>query len=357
VRRGDPKDLIRLMPAEGWRVRVRIVGAGVAGLTAAYEFAKRGAEVELVEREEGPGRGCSWYAGGMVAPWCELESAEPLVARLGIEALAFWTRTVPVAETRGSMVVATARDQTELRLFARRAEEFEEIGANRIAELEPDLAGRFSRALLFPKEAHLDPRVALEMTTRRLASMANVRLRFGLAMADAEGEPEWTIDCRGFFAREELAGLRGVKGEMLILQSREVGFTRPIRLLHPRHPVYVVPRQDNRFMLGATQIESEERARVTARSIVELVNAAYAIHPAFAEAEIAETGSDLRPAFHDNLPRVIVRDRTIHINGLFRHGFLLAPALARRAAEFVFEGKTASEVMRDTLPQIVACAN
>ncbi len=332
-------------------MRVRIVGAGVAGLTAAYEFARRGAEVEVVEREADPGRGCSWYAGGMVAPWCELESAEPLVARLGMEALVYWTRTVPVAETRGSLVVATPRDQTELLLFARRTDEFEEIGGNRIAELEPDLAGRFARALFFPKEAHLDPRFALETITRRLMGMANVRLRFGLDMADAEGEPDWAIDCRGFAARDRLKGLRGVKGEMLVLKTQDIALSRPIRLLHPRHPVYVVPRVDDNFMLGATQIENEERARVTARSIVELANSAYAIHPAFAEAEIAEMGSDLRPTFYDNLPRVIIEGRTIFINGLFRHGFLLAPSLARQAADFVFGGAVAPEVMRSATPE------
>src|SRR5487761_1972115 len=112
-------------------MRVRIVGAGIAGLTAADEFARRGAEVEIIEREEAPGRGCSWYAGGMVAPWCELESAEPLVARLGMEALVYWTRTIPVAQTRGSLVVARPRDGGELKLSPRRTQEFEEIGANR----------------------------------------------------------------------------------------------------------------------------------------------------------------------------------------------------------------------------------
>ncbi|WP_298351255.1 FAD-dependent oxidoreductase [Rhodoblastus sp.] len=327
-------------------MRIRVVGAGVAGLTVAYELASRGAEVELIEREEGPGRGCSWYAGGMVAPWCELESAEPLVCQLGVEALDFWTRRIPVAQTRGSLVVATPRDLPELRLFARRAQEFEEIGGNRIAELEPDLAGRFSRALFFPKEAHLDPRAALETTTRRLAAMANVRLRFGLDAAQAEGEPDWTIDCTGYAAKLELPGLRGVKGEMMILAAPDLNFSRPIRLLHPRHPVYVVPREDKSYMLGATQIENEERARVTARSIVELVNSAYAVHPAFGEAEILETGSDLRPAFFDNLPRIIVRERKIFVNGLFRHGFLLAPALARQCADFIFVGALAPEVMR-----------
>ncbi len=336
-------------------MRARIIGAGVAGLTVAYELASRGVEVELVEREDGPGRGCSWYAGGMIAPWCELESAEPLVCRLGVEALNFWTRRIPVAQTRGSLVVATPRDLAELRIFARRAEAFEEIGSNRIAELEPDLAGRFSQALFFPREAHLDPRIALETTACRLASMSNVRLRFGTEAEEINGDLDWTIDCTGYSAKAKLPGLRGVKGEMMVLTAPDLNFSRPIRLLHPRHPVYVVPREANRYMLGATQIENEERARVTARSVVELINSAYAVHPAFAEAEISETGSDLRPTFSDNLPRIVVQGRTIFVNGLFRHGFLLAPSLARQTADFICKGIAAPDTMRDfDAPQLAA---
>jgi glycine oxidase len=90
-------------------------------------------------------------------------------------------------------------------------------------------------------------------------------------------------------------------------------------------------------MLGATQLESDDRRR-SVRSVLELLSAAYALHPAFGEAELLEIGVDARPAFPDNLPRLVRRGETIHVNGLFRHGFLLAPALARMAAEAVCDG-------------------
>lgn len=61
---------------------------------------------------------------------------------------------------------------------------------------------------------------------------------------------------------------------------------------------------------------------------MELLNAAYAIHPAFAEARLVETGTGVRPAFADNLPRAVRRESTITVNGLYRHGFLLSPAMA-----------------------------
>jgi glycine oxidase len=323
---------------------VRVIGAGIAGLTAAYELARRGAAVELIERREAPGRGCSFYAGGMLAPWCEGESAEPLVVRLGQEALTYWTQTVQVARREGSLVVAPPRDKPELARFARRTTAHEAIESDSIAALEPDLAGRFDRALFFSQEAHLDPRAAMAELTRRLSAMPNVTLSFGGETATSS-PADRTLDCRGLAARDALPNLRGVKGEMLVLETHEIALSRPVRLLHPRWPIYVVPRGGGRFMLGATMIESERAGHVTARSAMELLNAAYALHPAFAEAEIIEFGSDLRPAFPDNLPRIRKDGRRLYINGLFRHGFLLAPALARMAAEIVFDDAFFPEVM------------
>jgi len=97
-------------------------------------------------------------------------------------------------------------------------------------------------------------------------------------------------------------------------------------------------------MIGATTIESDEPTKITARSMLELLGAAYALHPAFGEAEILEIGTGVRPAFPDNLPRVCRIGATIYVNGLYRHGFLLAPALARRAAELALGGDP-SEVL------------
>jgi len=140
-----------------------------------------------------------------------------------------------------------------------------------------------------------------------------------------------------------LPGLRGVRGEMLVLRAPDIHLSRPVRLLHPRHPLYIVPRGDGMFMLGATQVESADRRGVSARAVLELLSAAYALDARFAEAEVLETGADLRPAFTDNVPRVVVRARAsnhpvLHLNGLFRHGYLMAPALARQATDYLTKG-------------------
>ncbi|MGH6798449.1 MAG: FAD-dependent oxidoreductase, partial [Roseiarcus sp.] len=247
---------------------VKIVGAGVAGLTSAYEFARAGCRVDVVEKRSGPGLGCSYLAGGMIAPWCEAESAEPLVVNLGIESLRYWTETVPVAAVHGSLVLAPARDRPELTRFARRTHEFERIDGAAIAALEPDLAGRFDEALYFPREAHLDPRAATAALAARLGAMDNVALSYGVDADPRENNADWIVDCRGFDARKAFPDLRGVKGEMLVLHTNDVRLARPIRLIHPRNPVYIVPRGDGRFMIGATMIENEEAGRITARSML-----------------------------------------------------------------------------------------
>ena len=312
---------------------VAVIGAGVAGLTVATVLAERGAEVSVVDRSPGLGPDqCSWYAGGMLAPWCERENAEPEVVALGQEAADFWAARVPGVVRRGSLVIAPARDSGELRRFSRRTENYDWLDKDGIDELEPELEGRFARALFFREEAHLDPRLALRALVERLGE-AGVEVNYGEETAP---EAEWTVDCRGLAAADMLPELRGVKGEMLYVRSEDVSLTRTIRLVHPRIPIYLVPRGDGMYMLGATTIENDERKRITARSVVELLSAVYALHPAFGEAEVVEIGTDARPAFPDNLPRLVRDGRRLHVNGLYRHGFLLAPAMAARAADVVF---------------------
>jgi glycine oxidase len=328
-------------------MHVTVIGAGVAGLACAVELAERGATVEVVERGEKLGSsGCSWYAGGMLAPWCELESAEPLVARLGSESIAWWRERFPGTVMNGSLVIAHGRDAAELAQFGRRTQRFEWLDGEAIAALEPDLGGRFDKALYFREEGHLDPRIALAALASRLAELA-VPIRFGVTASATQSNERCVIDCTGLEARGVLKGLRGVKGEMLLLRLRDISLSRPVRVLHPRIPLYIVPRADGLFMVGATMIESDQPSRITARAMLELLSAAYALHPAFGEAEIVEIGTGVRPAFPDNLPRLTWHGGTLYVNGLFRHGFLLAPSLARMAAEIVLEDRYFPEVQHE----------
>jgi len=317
---------------------VTVVGAGVVGLTIATELAERGVPLRLFDAGGEPGpHACSWWAGGMLAPFCERESAEEAVVRLGQEAADWWDRHTTSVIRQGSLVVALTRERRELDRFARRTSNHRRLGPAEIAALEPALERRISDALFFEAEAHLDPRTALSALVEGLARRGIEIERRHFEVTAAERD-RLIVDCRGLAAADTLRDLRGVKGEMLLLRSQEVSLSRPLRLLHPRHPLYIVPRGQGVFMLGATQIESGERRRVTARSLLELLSAAYALHPAFGEAEVLEMGADARPAFPDNLPRIRRRGNLLYVNGLFRHGFLLAPALARQLADWITKG-------------------
>lgn len=323
---------------------VTIVGAGVLGLWQAFELARRGFPVTVREAATADHAGASSrYAGAMLAPYCEAEAAEPIVEQLGLAAIERWIAAYPGVSRSGTLVVAAARDHGELSRFARMTRGHHTIDEPALRALEPDLADRFARGLYYPAEAHLAPRPALAFLAGEIERLGG-EIRYGapvaepLHMAAAAGEA--VIDCRGLAARGALPTLRGVRGEMAIVHAPDVSLGRPVRLLHPRFSLYVVPWGERRYMIGATVIESEDTSPVTVRSALELLGTAFALHPGFAEAAVIELGAGIRPAFPDNVPRVVADGRVIRVNGAYRHGFLLAPALAEAVADHLEHGRT-----------------
>ena len=323
---------------------VSIIGAGIAGAWQALLFAQAGHAVTLHERSDAAMiSATSHWAGGMLAPWCEAEASEPLISRLGIRSLDLWREHFPKTPFNGSLVVAHARDRADFERFSKLTTGHKRLDARGVGELEPSLEGRFRDGLFYSDEGHVEPRRVLpELHARIQAAGGTIKFNSEANAGDLDGI---VIDCRGLAAREAQPELRGVKGEMIIVETPEVELSRPVRLIHPRWPLYVIPRGDGRFMLGATSIEAEDLG-VSVRSALELLGAAYAVHPAFAEARIVEFGSGLRPAFPDNLPRIAVDQNKIAVNGLYRHGFLLAPALAELTLGYVQRGVIDNEVMQ-----------
>ena len=324
---------------------VAVIGAGICGTWTALLLAEAGHAVTLHERG-GPDleSGTSRWAGGMLAPDCESDGAEPIVVRLGRRSLDLWRRHLPDIPVNGSLVVAHPRDRGEIERFGRQTGGHRAAGADEIAALEPALAGRFRSGLFFPAEGHVEPRRVLPALREKLAR-AGAAIRFGSTI-DPAAQDGVSVDCRGIAARDAAPDLRGVKGETVLIETAEVSLSRPVRLMHPRWPIYVIPREENRFLIGATSLESEDASGVSVRSALELMTAAYTLHPAFGEARIVEIGTALRPAFPDNAPRIEVRGDHLSVNGLYRHGFLMAPALAEIVAGFLTDGTRDNEVMR-----------
>jgi glycine oxidase len=334
----------RLSVASQSESPVSVIGAGIAGAWQALLFAQAGHAVTLHERSDTDMTlSTSHWAGGMLAPWCEAEASEPVIVRLGIRSLDLWREHFPQTPFNGSLVVAHARDRADFERFAKLTSGHRRLDARGVSEIEPSLEGRFRDGLFYADEGHVEPRRVLPQLHARLAAAG------GTIKFNSEPDPQdiggIVIDCRGLAARDTQPDLRGVKGEMIIVETSEVELSRPVRLIHPRWPLYVIPRGDGRFMLGATSIEAEDTG-VSVRTALELLGAAYAVHPAFGEARIVEFGSGLRPAYPDNLPRIAVHNQKIAVNGLYRHGFLLAPALAELTLGYVERGVIDNEVMQ-----------
>ncbi|MCB1442213.1 MAG: FAD-dependent oxidoreductase [Methyloceanibacter sp.] len=327
--------------------KIAIRGAGVAGLWQALTLARRGHRVILAERSEDPfADACSPYAGAMLAPRCEEESAEPIIRELGLRGIEIWKAVYPDLSAAGSLVVAPARDRKLLDRFERMTQGGARLGADQLEELEPSLVPRFGTALFYADEAHLNPGAALSFL---LNEVRNAGVVVQLGVGDIPAGADFVIDCRGLAAQDMLPTLRGVRGERIVVRAPEIAIERPVRLLHPRFPLYLVPWGEddtgaNQFMIGATSIEREDDGPVTLRSALELLSAAYVLDPAFGEAEILSLGASVRPAFPDNRPRIIESSGYIYVNGLYRHGFLLAPVMAEQVAHYLETGVTHPEV-------------
>ena len=341
---------------------IAIIGAGLVGRLLALKMAKHGWQVHLYDRDDKRGkRSCAFAGAGMLAPYCELENSELIISELGTFSLSLWPKIIASLKQKvffnkmGSLVVAHPNDHEELAHLKQKIcsklsdfQQLQDVRHSEIAKLESEISRQFHNGLFFPNEGQIDNRALLKSLTVALEEQ-NIEWTCNQSIDKVDAHKIYTpqknltfdyvIDCRGLGAQKNIRQLRGVRGELLIVSAPEVNLKRPIRLVHPRYPLYIVPRENHIFVIGATSIESEDFSPISVRSVLELLSAAYTLHPAFAEARILETVVQCRPALPDNLPKIYHKPGLLRINGLYRHGFLITPALVAFAHLFLEEGK------------------
>ncbi len=315
---------------------INVVGAGIFGLWQAYRLASDGFQVRLYEKSATPfADSSSRLAGAMLAPFCEAEASEQHLLPHALQSVELWRASPFALLENGTLIVAPPRDGAELTAFEKRTQGHQRVGQKDIEQLEPDLGDRFSQGLYYNQEAHLAPRPVMEDMLDHIVNLG------GQVFLGHEGERpacDYEIDTRGMGAKQDLSQLRPVRGEMAVVEAKELHFSRPIRLLHPRHPCYIVPWPNSQYMIGATVIESDDEGPVSVRSGLELLGSAFTVHPGFGEAKILELSAGIRPSFPDNIPKIIIEGRSIVVNGAYRHGFLLAPLLAAEVSSYIRRG-------------------
>ncbi len=335
-------------------MKVAVVGAGILGRLITINLLEKGCRPTLFEkgnplpdREES----ASLTAAGMLAPFCELEHGTKEIAKWGMRSLELWPNLIKKLggkiyfQNEGSLVLSHAQDLNEFFYLQREVDKngfssrYEKVDQKRIAELEPHIAPRFNQGLFFSSEAQIAPDDIFKAFNQNI--LPHIKAHFNTkAFIDGfkvNGEEFDTIfDCRGFEAKKDLINLRGVRGEVIRLQCQKQFLQRPVRIMHPRFPIYLVPRPGHQIIIGASSLESEEAGHVSVRSQLELLSAAYSAIPEIGEARILEQNAQVRPAFADHHPQIKMEGRCIRVNGLYRHGYLLSPAFAELAIQKIF---------------------
>ena len=340
---------------------IGIAGAGLAGRLFAWALLRAGHSVEVFDPAAGPtplfnGQGAAAFtAAGMLSPLAEQEAGGAEVAALGWQSLALWPQIVAqIAEqggavrlrTPGSLLLAHTQDLGAAQRVLARTSGAEPLTPQQLAALESTLLPGL-RAWLLPGEGLIHPVEAMaalhdaaNARAARASPSSDLRWHWGQSVSEVaphqlqvQGERrryDWAIDARGLGAAVQRPGLRGVRGEIITLALPGHGLRRPLRLLHPRHRVYLLPRDDDQLVLGASEIESEDRSAMSVQSAVELMAAAHSVMPSLAEARITRLDVNLRPALPDNQPRAECEPGLLRLLGLYRHGWLLAPALVQQ---------------------------
>jgi glycine oxidase len=349
-----------------------VIGGGIVGLTVAYELARRGLEVLVLDRDDVPGV-ATRAAAGMLAPTSEADLTDRAMVGLELDSLARFPGFIAALEgltgrscgyrTEGTLWVALNRDQEgDLdRLFAmQRAKDLpaRRLSSGEVLARESHLSGRLVSGLLAEGDHQVDPRAlaaVLAAALDRLGSRVAVGWRATrvehaggrtVAVTGVGGETAFRVDCEvvvlaggvwseGVDAPVAPLGLRPVKGQLVRLFGPEL-----VRHVVRSPDVYLVPRQGGELLVGATMEEQGLDAHPTAGAVLDLLREAWRILPGVYDLAVSEISVGFRPAVRDGRPVIgAAQTRGLYVaTGHFRNGVLLAPATGHHLAEWIVGG-------------------
>lgn len=342
-------------------MKAAIVGTGILGRLLGLALLEQGWNITLFDSDSKKGtKSCSYSAAGMLSPIYELEKSEPWIYDMGILSINLWPKIIAKLpqtiffQKKGTLVIAHSELKNRLNYFIKNIyykkfnnKYIKYLSPDELKLLEPELNHDVS-AFHFTEEAHIDSQTLLSSFTDFFAQQRIVWKDKVLVKKISSGKVEyldkvekfdWVFDCRGLGAKKEIMELRGVRGELIWLHAPEVNLRRPIRLLHPRYPLYLIPRPGHIYLVGASEIENENNFPITVRTLLELLSAAYSIHKGFAQATLLKTIVNLRPTFLNHLPKIFFQKGLCVINGLYRHGYLISPAIVKEVISLIHYGK------------------
>jgi glycine oxidase len=359
------------------RPDVIVIGAGVIGCAVARELARRGASVQVIERDS-PGRRATWAAAGMLSPLGEtggggpfLELANESLTRFSDFARSLHEESGIDVEyrTTGKLHVAFADNDADLHALATDpvAARFDvsllEPAAAR--ELEPALSPEISAALLVQRDHRVNNRL-LAQALLGSAVAAGVKFRTANPVASLLTKQEYVTGVRLSSGEQidaahvvlaagawsgQIAGLprqvpvKPVKGQMFAVDSRtRAGEASSVELGRVVYApdCYIIPRDDGRILVGATIEDVGFRKGPTPRGIAVLMAAATQVVPGLADLPLVETWAGFRPDTPDHMP-IIGHEPglrgLLYATGHYRNGILLAPVTAHCIAELITHGR------------------
>jgi glycine oxidase len=352
-----------------------VLGAGLIGLGIAFELARRGAEVRVIEAGES-GAAASWAGAGMLAPYTESLGSAGFEAFCADSLAAYAAFARAVQEAGGvdarlhlDGIVEAAFDdpsaqrlQDHVRELATRGVDARWLSRDEARMFEPALGGHVLGASYVAGEGHVDNR-RLGRALRAACAALGVRIETNAGTVALEADVRRVLGVRGpagFVPASTVVNATGawagalegvpeharvpvvpVKGQMLAL-ALPLGLVRRV-LWVPG--AYLVPRDDGRLLVGATVEDAAFDIRVTARGMRALLDATLGALPSLGDFTVAESWAGLRPGSHDGLPYIgeTALGGYVVATGHYRNGILLTPATAAAIADLI-EGRSVPSI-------------